>query len=80
MATGAVPTTFTSLKGKDQGLGFGKRTDFVKVSDLQRIKFRRTKVFTIKNSNPGSDIAELQPASEGSPLLGIIYSYLWALN
>lgn len=72
MATGAVPTSFTGLKSKDHGLGFTKSMDFIKISDLQRVKFRRTKVCVIRNSNPGSEIAEVQPASEGSPLLGII--------
>lgn len=69
MATGAVPASFTALKSRDQGLGFGKTTDFVRISDLKRINFRRTKAFVIKNSNPVSDTAELEPASEGSPLL-----------
>ncbi|KAA8550404.1 hypothetical protein F0562_002088 [Nyssa sinensis] len=69
MATGAVPASFTGLKSRDHGLGFAKSMDFVRVSDLQRVKFRRTKVSVIRNSNPGSEIAELQPASEGSPLL-----------
>ncbi|GMP98729.1 hypothetical protein CsSME_00046506 [Camellia sinensis var. sinensis] len=69
MATGAVPASFTGLKSRDHGLGFVKSMDFVKVCDLQRVKFRRTKVSVIRNSNPGSEIAELQPASEGSPLV-----------
>ena len=69
MATGAVPASFTGLKTKDHGLGFSKSMDFVRVSDVQRVKFSRTKVFVIKNSNPGPEIAELKPASEGSPLL-----------
>lgn len=74
MATGTVPTSFTGLKNKDHGLGFSKSMDFVKICDLQRVKFSRTKVSVnvITNSSSGSEIAELQPASEGSPLLGII--------
>ena len=71
MATGAVPASFMGLKSMDNGLGFAKTSDFIKVSDVKRVKFHRTKISVIKNSNPGSDIAELQPASEGSPLLGI---------
>lgn len=73
MATGTVPASFTGLKSRDQrGLGFVKASDFVRVSDLQRIKFRRTKVAVIRNSvNPGSETVELEPASEGSTLLGI---------
>jgi (E)-4-hydroxy-3-methylbut-2-enyl-diphosphate synthase len=37
---------------------------------LKRFKSGRTRISVIRNSNPGSDIAELKPASEGSPLLG----------
>ena len=71
MAAGALSASFSGLKGRDSGLGFAKSMDFVKVSDLKRIKSGRTRVSVIRNSNPGSEIAELQPASEGSPLLGI---------
>ncbi|KAK3018798.1 hypothetical protein RJ639_005036 [Escallonia herrerae] len=69
MATGAAPASFTGLKRKDNGLGFSKSMGFVRVCNLQRVKFHRTKVSVIRNSNPGSDIAELRPASEGSLLL-----------
>ncbi|CAH1437948.1 unnamed protein product [Lactuca virosa] len=75
MATGFAPASFTSLKNRDNGLGFAKASDFVKVSDLKRVKFQRTKITVIKNSNPGSDIAELRPASEGSPLLVPVQKY-----
>lgn len=73
MATGAVPASFTGLKSKDhRGLGFGKSSDFVRVSNLQRVKFGRSKVSVIRNSsNPSRDTVELEPASEGSQLLGI---------
>lgn len=70
MATGAVPASFTGLKGRDTTLGFAKSMDFVRVSDLKRFKSGRTRISVIRNSNPGSDIAELKPASDGSPLLG----------
>ncbi|KAL1818973.1 hypothetical protein DCAR_0415203 [Daucus carota subsp. sativus] len=69
MATGAVPTTFTSVKSKGHGLGFTRNVEFVKVSEMDRVKFRRTMVSLIRNSSSGSEIVELQPASEGSPLL-----------
>ena len=73
MATGAaVPASFTGLKSRDLSLGFTKSMDFVKVSDMRRVKASKRKVLMIRNSNQGSDIAELQQASEGSPLLGII--------
>lgn len=71
MATGAVPASFTNVKTWNSNLGFAKSIDFVRVADLKSIKSARTKVSIIRNSNPGQDIAELQPASEGSPLLGM---------
>ncbi|KAH1219006.1 4-hydroxy-3-methylbut-2-en-1-yl diphosphate synthase (ferredoxin), chloroplastic [Glycine max] len=71
MATGAaVPTTFSTLKTWDSSLGFAKSIDFVRVSDMKSMKSSaRKRVSIIRNSNPGQDIAELQPASPGSPLL-----------
>ncbi|PQQ01420.1 4-hydroxy-3-methylbut-2-en-1-yl diphosphate synthase (ferredoxin) chloroplastic [Prunus yedoensis var. nudiflora] len=69
MATGTVPASFTGLKGRDSSIGFAKSMDFVRVCDLKRFKSGRTRISVIRNSNPGSDIAELKPASEGSPLL-----------
>ncbi|XP_073287773.1 4-hydroxy-3-methylbut-2-en-1-yl diphosphate synthase (ferredoxin), chloroplastic-like [Primulina huaijiensis] len=71
MTTGTVPASFTGLKSRDRhGLGFGKNLDFIRVSDLRRIKFRQTKVAAIKNStSPGSETVELELASAGSPLL-----------
>lgn len=81
MATGAVPASFTGLKTRDSSLGFGKSMDFVRVCDLKRIKSGRKKISIIRNSNPGPEMVELQPASEGSPLLGIVSStiqFLWS--
>lgn len=69
MATGAVPASFSGLKSRDSSLGFAKSTVFVRISDLQRVKSHRKKFLVVRNSNPSPDIAELQPASEGSPLL-----------
>ncbi|XP_075485530.1 4-hydroxy-3-methylbut-2-en-1-yl diphosphate synthase (ferredoxin), chloroplastic-like [Primulina tabacum] len=71
MAAGTVPASFTGLKSRDHhGLGFGKISDFIKVSDLRRIKFRQTKVTVIKNSTSSApETIELEPASAGSPLL-----------
>ncbi|PQQ01748.1 4-hydroxy-3-methylbut-2-en-1-yl diphosphate synthase (ferredoxin) chloroplastic [Prunus yedoensis var. nudiflora] len=69
MTTGTVPASFTGLKGRDSSIGFAKSMDFVRVCDLKRFKSGRTRISVIRNSNPGSDIAELKPASEGSPLL-----------
>ncbi|KAJ8543927.1 hypothetical protein K7X08_025545 [Anisodus acutangulus] len=69
MAAGAVPASFTGLNNKENGLGFAKSMNFIRVSDLQRVKFRRTKVSVIRNANPGQETIEFQTASEGSPLL-----------
>lgn len=71
MAAGTVPASFTGLKSNENGLGFAKSMNFIRVSDLQRVKFRRTKFSVIRNANPGQETIELQPASEGSPLLGM---------
>lgn len=71
MATGTVPASFLGLKSRDPGLGFAQSMDFVRVRDLRTYKSGRRRLFVIRNSNSNSDIAELQPASEGSPLLGI---------
>ncbi|KAJ4980008.1 hypothetical protein NE237_010788 [Protea cynaroides] len=69
MATGAVPTAVSGFKTRDHGLSFTKSMNFMKVSDLRRVKSLRTKVLVIRNSNSGPEIAEMHPASEGSPLL-----------
>lgn len=71
MATaGTLPSQLTGLKGGNVNLGFAKRLEMVKVSDLKSVRSRGRKVLVVRNSNPGSDLAELQPASEGSSLLG----------
>lgn len=80
MATGTVPASFTGLKSRENGLGFAKSMDFVQVSDLRRVKFRRAKVSVIKNSNPGPETVELQPASQGSQLLGKFSALLVVLG
>lgn len=76
MATGTLAASFTGLKNTNtkqdvHGVGFVKSVDFVKVCDLPRVnKSRKHKLLAIRNStSPGSEVAEFQPASEGSPLL-----------
>ncbi|XP_058771219.1 4-hydroxy-3-methylbut-2-en-1-yl diphosphate synthase (ferredoxin), chloroplastic-like [Vicia villosa] len=69
MASGTVPASFSSFRMSESGLGFVKSIDFVRVSDLKRMKSARTKVSIIRNSNPGQEVVELQPASKGSQLL-----------
>lgn len=73
MAAGTVLASISGLKTSDQGLSFGKSVDFVKVTCLpaQKNKCRGDYVSVIRNSKPGPETVELQPASEGSPLLGI---------
>ncbi|RZC83646.1 hypothetical protein C5167_046427 [Papaver somniferum] len=72
MASTVVPTSFYGLMSKDNALSFAKSVDFVKVSNLKRINksLRGKNVSVIRNSSSdGYDVAQLQPASEGSPLL-----------
>lgn len=79
MATGAVPASFSGLRRMDCNLGSAKSMDLLRVSDVQRVRYGRRKVFVIRNSN---HIAEVQTSSEGSPLLGIIsvvYHFLFSL-
>ncbi|KAG6779919.1 hypothetical protein POTOM_016321 [Populus tomentosa] len=69
MATGAVPSSFSGLKMRESSLGFGKSVDFVRICDIKMIKSGRKRISMIQNSNTGPEIVELQPASEGIPLL-----------
>lgn len=74
MATGTVLASISGLKTRDHCLSFGKSVDFVKVTSLpsQKNRSQRKNVSVIRNSKPGPETVELQPASEGSPLLGIL--------
>ncbi|MED6216892.1 hypothetical protein PIB30_012353 [Stylosanthes scabra] len=82
--TGVLPPSFPSLKTKDHhsGLGFVKSLDFVRVSGLNRMKSRRTKISVIRNSNTGQDIIDelQQSSSQGSPLLVPRQRYCESLN
>nr|CAD1830935.1 unnamed protein product [Ananas comosus var. bracteatus] len=73
MAAGVIPASLPSLKAHDCSLSFAKSVDFAKVLCAprpQRIKSPMIRSPLIRNStNPGSDTAELEPASKGSPLL-----------
>ncbi|XP_022159011.1 4-hydroxy-3-methylbut-2-en-1-yl diphosphate synthase (ferredoxin), chloroplastic [Momordica charantia] len=81
MATaGTLPSQLTGLKGGNVNLGFAKRLEMVKVSDLKSVRSRGRKVLVVRNSNPGSDLAELQPASEGSSLLVPRQKYCESIN
>lgn len=74
MATGTVPASISALKTRDHGLSFARSVDFVKVTCLpsQKIKSQRDNISVIRNSKQGPETIELQSASEGSPLLGIL--------
>ncbi|KAL2938322.1 4-hydroxy-3-methylbut-2-en-1-yl diphosphate synthase (ferredoxin) chloroplastic [Bienertia sinuspersici] len=69
MATRIIQAPVCHVKNKDCDLGFAKTVDFVKIANIKRIKSLRTKFSVVNSSNPGSDIAQLQFASEGSSLL-----------
>lgn len=73
MAAGTIPASFPSLAGRDSGLSFAKSVDFAKVAYVPNSRWRKSRKFktfsVLQNSNSGSDTVELQPASDGSPLL-----------
>ncbi|KAK8925902.1 hypothetical protein KSP39_PZI018175 [Platanthera zijinensis] len=72
MAAGTIASTFPSLKGFSCGLNFGNRADFVKFAsypDSKKTGRLKSKVLVVTNSSSESDTVELQPVSEGSPLL-----------
>uniref|UniRef100_A0A224XF69 4-hydroxy-3-methylbut-2-en-1-yl diphosphate synthase (ferredoxin), chloroplastic n=1 Tax=Hypericum perforatum TaxID=65561 RepID=A0A224XF69_HYPPE len=76
-ATGAVTASFPVVKGgREAGLGFGKSVDFVKVKRIGRSRVSMVR----SSSNPGRDTVELQPASEGSPLLVPRQKYCESIN
>ncbi|XP_023522367.1 4-hydroxy-3-methylbut-2-en-1-yl diphosphate synthase (ferredoxin), chloroplastic [Cucurbita pepo subsp. pepo] len=79
-SVGTLPSHLSGLKGGNVNLGFAKRLQLVKVSDLKSIRSPGRKVLVIRNSNSGPDIAELQPASEGSSLLVPRQKYCESLN
>ncbi|XP_074565020.1 4-hydroxy-3-methylbut-2-en-1-yl diphosphate synthase (ferredoxin), chloroplastic-like [Curcuma longa] len=77
MATGAVPSSMTGmatgLRASDRSFGFVKNVDFAKIArapEQRRIKSQGRIASVIRNSSKSSsEIVELEPASEGSPLL-----------
>lgn len=79
-SAGTLPSHLSGLKGGNVNLGFSKRLESVKVFDLKSVRSHGRKVLVIRNSNPGSDIAELQPASEGSSLLVPRQKYCESIN
>uniref|UniRef100_A0A0D3ED64 4-hydroxy-3-methylbut-2-en-1-yl diphosphate synthase (ferredoxin), chloroplastic n=1 Tax=Brassica oleracea var. oleracea TaxID=109376 RepID=A0A0D3ED64_BRAOL len=75
MATGVLPAPFSGVNISDSKLGFGKSMNIVR-----SLRSARRRVSVIRSSNQGSDLAELQPASEGSPLLVPRQKYCQSLH
>ena len=75
MAAGSVQISLQSLGTESKhGLGFAKTVNFTKIiptSNSRKHRCLKSNVQRIVNSSSGSDTVELQPSSEGSPLLGI---------
>ncbi|XP_042396087.1 4-hydroxy-3-methylbut-2-en-1-yl diphosphate synthase (ferredoxin), chloroplastic-like isoform X1 [Zingiber officinale] len=73
MATGTVPSSMAGLWTRDRHFYFAKSVDFARIVGLPENKNlmpRRRNVSMIRNSSKSSsDIVELEPTSEGSPLL-----------
>lgn len=73
MAAGSVQISLQSLGTESKhGLGFAKTVNFTKIiptSNSRKHRCLKSNVQRIVNSSSGSDTVELQPSSEGSPLL-----------
>jgi (E)-4-hydroxy-3-methylbut-2-enyl-diphosphate synthase len=69
-----LPASFPHIKVCDGGSSLTKVVDFTKVSfsrGPQRVRKPSTQLAVARNPNSGSDTVELEPASDGSPLLGM---------
>jgi (E)-4-hydroxy-3-methylbut-2-enyl-diphosphate synthase len=76
MATGVAPVPLTHVRVRDGGFGFTRTVDFAKVMSAPgtgavRTSSSRGRAPVAKSSSTGSDTMELEPSSEGSPLLGM---------
>jgi len=77
MATGVAPASLPHVRVRDGGIGFTRSVDFAKVLSVpgvgtMRTGYSRGRALVVKSSSTGSDTMELEPSSEGSPLLGMI--------
>lgn len=77
MATGVAPAPLPHVRVRDGGIGFTRSVDFAKVLSVPGVGTTRTgssrgRALVAKSSSAGSDTMELEPSSEGSPLLGMI--------
>nr|CAB3476117.1 unnamed protein product [Digitaria exilis] len=76
-ATGVAPAPLPHVRMRDGGIRFTRSVDFAKVLSIpgdgtMRTGSSRGRVLVSKSSSTGSDTMELEPSSEGSPLLGTI--------
>ncbi|KAM3242084.1 hypothetical protein ACQJBY_054655 [Aegilops geniculata] len=72
MATGMAPAPLPHVKVRGGGIGFTKSVDFAKVLSVPgalRTGSSRGRALVVRSSSTESDTMELEPASEGSPLL-----------
>uniref|UniRef100_A0A0E0K242 4-hydroxy-3-methylbut-2-en-1-yl diphosphate synthase n=1 Tax=Oryza punctata TaxID=4537 RepID=A0A0E0K242_ORYPU len=72
MATGVAPAPLPHVRVRDGGIGFTRSVDFAKILSVPatlRVGSSRGRVLMAKSSSTGSDTMELEPSSEGSPLL-----------
>jgi len=74
MATGVAPAPLPHVRVRDGGIGFTRSVDFAKVLSVpgvgtMRTGYSRGRALVVKSSSTGSDTMELEPSSEGSPLL-----------
>jgi (E)-4-hydroxy-3-methylbut-2-enyl-diphosphate synthase len=77
MATGVAPAPLAHVRVRGAGIGFTRNVDFAKVFSVPGVGTTRTgssrgRALVAKSSSAGSDTMELEPSSEGSPLLGMI--------
>jgi (E)-4-hydroxy-3-methylbut-2-enyl-diphosphate synthase len=83
MATGVAPAPLPHVRVRDGGIGFTRSVDFAKILSVPatlRVGSSRGRVLVAKSSSTGSDTMELEPSSEGSPLLGITRRLLFTLH
>ncbi|VAI58251.1 unnamed protein product [Triticum turgidum subsp. durum] len=72
MATGVAPAPLPHVKVRGGGIGLTKSVDFAKVLSVPgapRTGSSRGRALVVRSSSTESDTMELEPASEGSPLL-----------
>ncbi|PWZ20355.1 hypothetical protein Zm00014a_001110 [Zea mays] len=74
MATGVAPAPLPHVRVRHGGVGFTRSVDFAKVlsapgAGTMRASSSRGRALVAKSSSTGSETMELEPSSEGSPLL-----------